>query len=221
MKNSSQIKKYALIGIIALIVFTITKISFQNYLQNSLVKYSSEGNLEQVKKLVEMGAVVVNKNNIGIQVDSFEDDDQVPLLKAVQMGHLNIVEYLLSKGADPHQRGNRYSPLHSAVIYNHFEIASKILTYGASPNTYTSHFKYSPLLEACLNKNYAMVELLLKHNADPNYINARNDTPLSISKVFNQPQIAQLLKQYGAIESTASKIKRKWASYQLGNEERK
>ncbi|KAH9212628.1 hypothetical protein DL95DRAFT_411034 [Leptodontidium sp. 2 PMI_412] len=81
------------------------------------------GNLSSVKDLVTAAPSIIN------QVKRTTGGMQVPLLSAIQLGHLNICEYLLEKGADlnsVHHVGIR-SVLHAAVRIDDLEIVVLLL----------------------------------------------------------------------------------------------
>ena len=49
-------------------------------------------------------------------------------------GHLNVVEFLLERGADPNVQGDDgWTPLHYAVSRYHVDVARVLLDHGADP----------------------------------------------------------------------------------------
>lgn len=81
------------------------------------------GNLSSVKDLVTAAPSIINK------VKRTAEGMQSPILSAIQLGHLNICEYLLEKGANltsGHHFGIR-SVLHEAVRIDDLEIVVLLL----------------------------------------------------------------------------------------------
>jgi len=69
---------------------------------------AADGNLEEVMKLVEDDDRNVNRSSY---------DGGVPLQEACRIGHVMMVKYLLSHGADINRRGSGGStPLHEACV---------------------------------------------------------------------------------------------------------
>ena len=80
---------------------------------------AEQGNLEAIKELVQENPQLV------IAAD---DREYSPLHNAAYNNHLNIVEYLISQGADVNAAsGNGSTPLHGAAYYGHPEIVRELL----------------------------------------------------------------------------------------------
>lgn len=87
---------------------------------------STSISLKMVKLLVESGADV-DKGNSG---------KVTPLMFAINKGEVDVVKYLISKGANVNARtsfGN-YTPLHYACSNNDLNIASILISENANPN---------------------------------------------------------------------------------------
>ncbi len=79
------------------------------------------GNLDVVKKLVEAGA------DINISAGTFETGS---LKTAVSAGHLCVVEYLLSLGAEMDLSEPFKNPLFSAIYIGRLDIVEKLVHHG-------------------------------------------------------------------------------------------
>ena len=76
---------------------------------------------------------LVEKHNVDVNVKG--RSDRTPLHEACINGHFQIVEYLLSKGADIEAKDMYgYTPLLLAVINNHANIAAHLIINGANKN---------------------------------------------------------------------------------------
>jgi hypothetical protein len=68
---------------------------------------------------------------------------------------------------------------------------------GGNPDVRDAHGR-TPLLIATLSKQKDAVALLLAHGADPNATDENATTPLAAAIAAGEPQIADLLRRYGA-----------------------
>uniref|UniRef100_A0A3B3HQF5 Uncharacterized protein n=1 Tax=Oryzias latipes TaxID=8090 RepID=A0A3B3HQF5_ORYLA len=94
-------------------------------------------------------------------------DDQTPLHISSRLGKQDIVQLLLTNGADP---DNGYTPLHIAAKKNQMEISTTLLEYGALTNTVTRQ-GITPLHLAAQEGSVDIVTLLLARGSP---INAGN-----------------------------------------------
>ena len=87
---------------------------------------SAEGDLGKVKRLVAEG----------FPLDAFDDLSRTPLHCAVEGGHLEVVKYLLSAGAEVNAREERKignSPLGAVAGNCSYEMADLLVKAGADP----------------------------------------------------------------------------------------
>ena len=86
-----------------------------------LLKASKAGDLELVKKIVNLHAHIVNCRNL-------DGRHLTPLHFAAGYNRVGVVEYLLQNGADVHakDKGGRV-PLHNACSYGHYEVGAEKL----------------------------------------------------------------------------------------------
>lgn len=176
-----------------------------------LVRASLQGDLATVQKLVESG----------VDVNSTDEHGMGPLLTFTP----SVVEYLLSKGADPNrQRNENDAPVLVGVAYmNNAECVRLLLEGGADSNAASEHTGETPL-HSCLAKQhddasavgqYAIVQLLVEHGADPNRrtipgtttfnfwrdVRTRGETPLHRAAAYASEETIGLLLDAGADKS--------------------
>ena len=123
-----------------------------------------EGCLEEIKELIESKKVKVNE----------VDENNVTALRfAAQFDHLDIVQYLLSKGASTKIKAkDGRDPLLSAVEKRNVEVVRALLKAGAgtkcSRGEQGRKDKIWPLKQARENSHKEMEDLLLEFGAtDP------------------------------------------------------
>lgn len=115
------------------------------------------------------------------KINAKDSNDCTPLLLAVQQGHFEIVQYLLSHKANPLLIDTlNYSPLHWAAKKGYTAIAAALLQAGAIVNA-GGEYGRTPLHMAAHNGHVEIVSLLLQAKAGINDQTAPEDsrtTPL-------------------------------------------
>jgi len=109
---------------------------------------AGKGDLGEIKKLVECEGLDVKMRN----------SEGFGLLHAAAMfGHTELVEYLLSKGADPNIQtfGPLYAPIHSASYGGHLETVKCLVKHGA--NTKLKNYRSETPKETAARQNHSQV----------------------------------------------------------------
>jgi len=159
-----------------------------------LCRAATNGDLESVKYL----ATPDNVNSKGWL-------GWAPLHKAAQIGHSEIVKYLLSEKlnamVDIRDLEN-HTPLLLAAGTNqetpeHVEVVKQLLSKGADVNA-TDDGQYSSLHLAVLNSNFEIAQALLDAKCNVNPINVDKFTPLHTACSQGEVKFIQLLLNYGA-----------------------
>ena len=130
-------------------------------------------------------------------VNSFSADGFTPLGLAAFFGKVEIVEYLLKKGADPNIAANnqfKVAPLHSACATGNIEIVKILLTAGAYVNSRQMQ-DVTPLHSAAHAGNAELAMLLLDHGADVTAVTTTGDTPLSMALETKSDTVVKLLQK--------------------------
>ena len=118
-----------------------------------------------------------------------------PLHHAARCGHIELIEFLVDRGADL-EAANRHGhvPLSVAVEENQIESVVCLLDRGAEPNARGGHYHGTVLHRAVLHRSLPIVVALLNAGADPNRKDANGKTPLHDAiGVGNQRLVAALL----------------------------
>ena len=114
---------------------------------------------------------------------------------------LNICKLLHSKGISPEDVAGQLqnTALQEAVSYNHPAVYQWLLSIGANPNGNVAAL--APAIDpAVVDNNSEAVKALLEAGAEPNFLySARNCTPLDVCLAFGHTELADLLKEYGAV----------------------
>lgn len=129
------------------------------------------GDLPRVRALLDQEPALVNRLS---DYSGYYVGAGAPIKNAAAGGHLEIVQLLLERGADPNLPEEGIAPdghaLHSAVVRGHLEIVKLLLKHGAHPNVEIE--SSADTLSAALGSagystrpNPELVELLCSHGA--------------------------------------------------------
>ena len=138
-----------------------------------IYKAIEEGNLEEVKKIINTG------------FPEFEKEKNKLLYRAAMRGKIPIVDFLIKKGADVNNgnsEGN--TPLHHVFNHEHgddFPMAKFLIEKGADINKKNKNGD-TPLHFAALFDNFEEVKFLLSNGANENIKNKYGDKPHVISR---------------------------------------
>lgn len=105
-------------------------------------------------------------------LDARDKSGDTPLLKAARAGNLQIVEFLLEKGADATAVNHKNRDiLNIAVTIQNSDLAKMALAAGANPKMVTSIYQGSALIYASAKGQDAIVDMLITHKAPLDRIN--------------------------------------------------
>lgn len=128
-------------------------------------------------------------------------DGFFPLGLAAFFGHLEVLTFLLSCGADPNAASRnpmQVTPLHSAAAHREPEVslrmAEALLRGGADPNV-KQQGGWTPLHQAAAHGRGALLELLLSHGADADARSADGQTPEQKATEGGYADVAQRLRR--------------------------
>lgn len=147
------------------------------------------GNTEFVVPLVEKGAAIDEKDNLGM----------CPLTMAVMEAHIGAVKALLACGADLSVTDDYYNwtAFHHASNSGSLEIAQLLLEHGANfRQTDIAH--RTPLHLAARTWSDGLVQILLAAGADVNAVDKTQWTPLHTAARSGRARIVERLLANGA-----------------------
>ncbi|UJR37371.1 hypothetical protein I4U23_030079 [Adineta vaga] len=166
-------------------------------LELQLLEASKSGDLDVVKRVLTLNPLLVNCRDA-------QGRNSTPLHFAAGYNRLQVVEYLLSLGADVTARDKGgLVPLHNSCSYGHLEVTALLLKSDASPQT-ADLWKVTPLHESAAKGKFEICKLLLKYGADPNKKNRDGAIPLDLVKERDS-DVADLLRGDSAILELAKK----------------
>ena len=160
---------------------------------------------DPIHDAVEKGNLIGVQTELdkGVDVNAKREDGSTPLHGAAEGGHGEIVELLITAGADLHATtvsmlgGGGWIPLHSAARQGHRGIVELLIEMGTDVNTMDSAGK-STLHDAVLEGHKGIVELLINKGADLNAKSGYYGTPLHVAGSIGHKEIAELLIANGA-----------------------
>jgi len=170
-----------------------------NDINEQLIQAAEDGNLDGVRRLVELGADV----NYGIRP---------PFLAAYFNGHKEIARYLLGKGGNVnHDKHSEVSLLMAAVNMEDIDFAEDLIEAGADVNLPLPRGGETALHKAAVNNKYKSMKMLIDNGGDVNrrakekghsemavFGDLWGETPLHIAAVRSDFDIVELLLDAGA-----------------------
>ena len=133
------------------------------------IEYDEENSSPLIRAILQKNLVLVNTLlQDKLELNPRGWDNQVPLVAAVHIEDISIVQTLIAAGANPDLRDMSVeaSPLSVAIRKNHLELVQLLLEQGASPEGTDS--SWTALVLAIPQDSLPMVQLLLEAGADPN-----------------------------------------------------
>jgi ankyrin repeat protein len=150
------------------------------------------GDLARVRQLVDQDRSLANR--VADYVTYYVGSGS-PLKNAASGGHLDIVQLLLDRGADPNLREEGIAPLghalYAAVVNRHYEIAKLLLEHGAYPNPPVES-SMDALSRAIMNADQPMIDLLCSYGAarSMELLGADGDLEVAAAAIAANPALA-------------------------------
>ncbi|KAK4221984.1 ankyrin repeat-containing domain protein [Podospora fimiseda] len=132
-------------------------------------------------------------------------DKRRPIHQAAQKGHLEMVRFLLEKGAllDAPKHGGA-TALWLACQEGHTDIVRLLLEAGASPVATALESNRTPFHQACRNGHLEIVKLLLQYRVNINELDKDGAPGLRLACHRGHKEVASLLIKQGADVNAAS-----------------
>nr|MBI3613319.1 ankyrin repeat domain-containing protein [Nitrospirota bacterium] len=175
---------------IGLAVGVVVAVGMSAGCASELYHAAERGDLRAVQTLVGQGAVINETSGI---------DSELPLVGAATSGKIEVVQFLLDRGADVNMAGNwECTALCAAARSGHLPIVQLLLDRGANVNS-QNRLKFAPLLIAASKGNPQVVKLLLERGADPAIPDHWGTQPLwwAVREAGNA-EVVQMLLEHGA-----------------------
>jgi ankyrin repeat protein len=135
--------------------------------KDKLARAAADGDLTRVRSFVERGIPADSRDPSGIPIVAW----------AASSGNQDLVEYLMSKGAQLCAKDFLLSPLEMAANSQDLKMMRFLISKGANVDRRNSAGS-TPLLTACLKQQTDVVRVLLEAGADVNAKNDKGITPL-------------------------------------------
>lgn len=155
---------------------------------------AKNGHLEVLRALCEKG---VNVDDWG----NFLSDKRVsPLCLAARYSSFQVVDYLISKGANVNFKdSDNWTPLHYAVLAGSLPTVQSLVEHGACVNDVCgSNDQYSPLHCAANSGYLDIAKYLVEKGADVNLANNIGQTPLHVAVKTKHADVAEFLVSKGS-----------------------
>ena len=175
-------------------------------LNKLLIKSAINGNLEEVRSLVERGADIHAENDYALKSSAVnghldvvkylverganihvQDDDA--LRRSASNGHVEIVKYLVERGANIHAEND--DALKSSAVNGHLDVVKYLVERGAN-----IHADHDEALGSSAEKGHLdIVKYLVEGGAD---IHAQDDKALRFSAYNGHLEVVKYLVESGA-----------------------
>jgi len=163
----------------------------QQHFEKAFFEAVEKDDIEQLKLLISKVA----------DVNSVKDPNGMTLLhQAVRYGHMDIVKFLMNKGADVNvmdEHTYTKTPLGWAAVRGRAAVAELLIANGADVNV-RGNYGHTPLWLAAAYGHPDVVELLFSKGANIEAADHWHRTPLYRAVQVNHPKMVKLLLERGA-----------------------
>lgn len=114
------------------------------------------------------------------------------LVRAADLGRVEMTRLLLEAGADPDLKAGGYTPLGMAALRGHARIATLLLRQGANPDLKSSDGN-TPLTAAAAFNRVDVLRALMSFRPDPTLFNREGRTALSVAALEGYLEAVQAM----------------------------
>ena len=164
-------------------------------LLSGLFDAAAVGDVETIKNIVDQNPGFLNAQT---------RRGMTPIALAAWHDHLDAVEYLLARGADPDVKNhNGLTPLFCAVDRSRKAMA-RLLVRGGADLTTRGYRGRTLLHMAARSGDAGLAQTLIDSGAGVNATDVRGVTPLDLAAWHQKQSVASILNSRGAIRSSAA-----------------
>lgn len=150
-----------------------------------VVSFVNENNINKIDSLIKTNGI--NK--------TYFNNSHTLLTLAISNSNINLVKYLVDRGADVNLVLNTNTPLIQCALYDKDTIADYLLSHGAKVDGYNIQ-RNTPLLYAARVGSLNTLKVLLRYRANPYFQNFQNYNSLEYALSFGKTEAASILKEY-------------------------
>lgn len=178
--------KYALHLLVFNLILFVHGFTQENVTNDSLVvSFVNNNNTSKIDSLIKVNGI--NK--------TYFNNSHTLLTLAISNSNLNLVKYLVEKGANVNIVLNTLTPLIQCAIYDKDTIAEYLLTHGAIVDGYNIQ-RNTPLLYAARIGSVNTLKVLMRFRANPFFQNFQNYNSLEYALTFGKTEAANLIRDY-------------------------
>ena len=136
----------------------------------------------------------------GADVNKRNSDYNTPLVRAAEVGNVDVLKCLISAGANVNMPGSHLgSPLYRAVVNNHIQCVEILIDAGANVNwSYSKGLRLSVLMYAVARGYTKCAETLIAGGANVNLSTRDGETAVMTAAREVQSECIKLLIKFGA-----------------------
>jgi hypothetical protein len=186
-------RKYSFYRIATILAITINSFSIPslysqnhgNQIDSIVVSALKTSNYESIDSIITLNGVDY----------PFLDSTQTMLSYSILLDNIQLVKYLLGKGADINRLTGNYTPLMLCAMNNRVGIASFLLKNFAEVDKVNSH-RNTALILAARYGNLDIVKILVRHWANPFFTNFTAQNAFDYAERYGKKEVVEFLTNY-------------------------
>jgi len=188
--STSGWKLLQIFAVFCLVVWFAAAATMSQCEARTIHEAAAAGDLAAVRRILAKDCMALNQRDFG---------GQTPLITAAMHGQKQVVEFLMSRGADVTARDNNgRSALFWAAQNGETSIVQLLLEKGAPVND-RDLLGWTPLHGAAMLGKTDIVTLLAQKQAEVNARDFRGRTPVDLAQAFDRQDTVKMLHRHGAV----------------------